>query len=233
MILCSEHIAVESARRVIYSLRPIAWRRYFHLKVDGLANIPETGPFILCANHASHLDALAILAALPPDVALRARTAAAADVWGSPLRREVAELATNCITLERGSSFAGGLRELETVLKGGAPLILFPEGRRSPDGAMVEFKEGAAMLAYRADCPTVPVYLSGLFEALPRKTHLPKRTTVRVKFGTPIRPGAYRLPVQAGWIDKRQAYEQLTLDLRQAITRLSGRKTPKRGEKIA
>jgi 1-acyl-sn-glycerol-3-phosphate acyltransferase len=96
-------------------------------------------------------------------------------------------------------------------------LILFPEGRRSPDGRLVEFKPGAAMLALRTGAPIVPIRLDGLHEALPRGAHLPTATKVRVRFGEPIDPAAYKRAVASGEMDRREAYRQLTDDLRAAI----------------
>src|SRR5688572_9835978 len=156
-------------RRVWFSARRCWWTPVWHLHVDGLANVPTDRPVILCANHSSHLDAAAILAALPRDVALRTRTAAARDVFGDyPWREFVSRFMTGAVPLTRGADFARGLRTLERVLHNGRPLILFPEGRRSPDGRVGEFKPGAAMLSMRTGAPIVPIRLQGLHEALPR-----------------------------------------------------------------
>src|SRR4051794_28627272 len=195
---------MSTSRRAWYSARRCWWKPVWQLDVAGAENVPADGPVLLCGNHTSHLDAAAILAALPRDVALRTTTAAAKDVFGErPVRGFVSRLTTGALPLERGSEFARGLRQLEAVLRDRRPLILFPEGRRSPDGRLVEFKDGAAMLAMRTGAPIVPIHLDGLHEALPRGSRIPVATKVRVHFGEPIDPAAYRRGGEAGGFDRR------------------------------
>jgi 1-acyl-sn-glycerol-3-phosphate acyltransferase len=174
----------------------------------------------------SHLDAPAILASLPRATALRTSTAAAKDVFGDrPGRNFVSRLLTNAMPVQRsaesGNGFARGLRDLEAVLEDRRPLILFPEGRRSPDGQLVEFKPGAAMLAVRTGAPIVPVHIRGAFQALPRKGKLPRPADFRVRFGAPIDSRPYRKLIAEGRLSKREAYDLLTERLKAAISTLS------------
>src|SRR5687767_7239663 len=134
---------LQYGRRFWYAMRRCWWSSYWRLHVDGAAHVPQRGAVLLCANHASHLDAPAILAALPRDVALRASTAAAKDVFADHRwRKIVSRVVTNALPIEREAGFSRGLRELEAVLHERRPLILFPEGCRSTDGNLVEFKPG-------------------------------------------------------------------------------------------
>ena len=213
----------EYAQRFWYSMRRLWWSAYWHLEVEGREHVPARGPVLLCANHVSHLDAPAILASLPRAVALHTSTAAAKDVFGEKRGRNfVSRLLTNATPIQRATSddskgFARGLRELDAVLEDRRPLILFPEGRRSPDGKLVEFKLGAAMLAMRTGTPIVPIHIRGAFQALPRKSKLPRPADVRVRFGDPIDPRPYRAAVAEGRMTKREAYVALTKDVRAAI----------------
>jgi 1-acyl-sn-glycerol-3-phosphate acyltransferase len=209
---------MSTSRRAWYSARRCWWKPVWRLDVSGADNVPADGPVLLCGNHTSHLDAPALLAALPRAIALRTTTAAAKDVFGDhPLRNFVSRLTTGALPLERGAEFARGLRQLEAVLQDRRPLILFPEGRRSPDGRMVEFKLGVAMLAIRTGTPIVRVRLDGLHEALPRGAHVPVATKVSVRFGKPLDPAPYRRAIDAGTMDRREAYRRLTAELRSAI----------------
>jgi 1-acyl-sn-glycerol-3-phosphate acyltransferase len=210
--------ALTLARRAWYALRRFWWKPLWHLRVSGAQNVPRRGPVLLCANHASHLDAPAILAALPRDVALRTATAAARDVFGGRWwRRLASRLTTNALTLQRGSDFAGGLRALEAVLAEGRPLVLFPEGKRSQTGELLPLKPGAAMLALRTGAPVVPIRIDGCEQALPKGQTIPSPARVTVTFGKPIDPVKYRRAVDEGRVSRREAYEQLTSELRDAI----------------
>ncbi len=215
------------ARRFWYAMRRFWWSAYWHLEVEGVEHVPTRGPVLLCANHVSHLDAPAILASLPRTVALRTFTAAAKDVFGDkPARSFLSRLLTNALPIQRcaeSKGFARGLRELEAVLEDRRPLILFPEGRRSPDGKLVDFKPGAAMLALRTGTPIVPIHIRGAFKALPRKGKLPRPADVCVRFGEPIDPRPYRRLVGEGRLSKREAYDLLTIRLRDAILAMNDR----------
>jgi 1-acyl-sn-glycerol-3-phosphate acyltransferase len=207
------------ARRFWYSIRRWWWSAYFRIEVGGLEHVPTRGAVLLCGNHASHLDAPAILAALPRDLALRASTAAAGDVFGDehPFQGAVGRLTTNALPIQREAEFAKGLRTLERVLDEGRPLVLFPEGKRSSDGGLLPFKPGAAMLAIRTGAPIVPVRLDGVNKALPKGSRLPTAADVTVRFGEPIDPRPLAKAIEEGRLSRREAYAALTETLRAAI----------------
>ena len=80
-------------------------------------------------------------------------------------------------------------RALQTsayVLRHGRSLCVFPEGGRSPDNTLLEFKKGVGILAIEMGIPVVPVYIKGAFEALPREAAWPKFRKITVTFGTPL-----------------------------------------------
>jgi 1-acyl-sn-glycerol-3-phosphate acyltransferase len=210
---------MEFAKKLWYSARRLWWKAYWNIQVRGTEHLPQSGGYLLCANHASHLDAAAILAALPRETALRVRTAAAKDVFEDrPFYNFFARLTTDSLAIERNAAFARGLRALEEVLRSGRPMILFPEGRRSPDGRMLEFQPGAAMLSVRTGSPIVPVHLRGVDAALPRGSMLLDPAPVRVTFGPPIDPALH-----ARGSDRRSAYERITSLLRSGIESLAAR----------
>jgi 1-acyl-sn-glycerol-3-phosphate acyltransferase len=211
----------DGARRFWYSMRRWWWAAYFRIEVDGVEHLPARGPFLLCGNHASHLDAAAILAALPREVALRASTAAAKDVFADhPWRNAVSRLTTGSVPIQREAEFAKGLRVLERVLEDGRPLVLFPEGKRSYDGELLPFKPGAAMLAIRAGAPIIPIWLDGMTKALPKGTRLPTAADVTVRFGKPIDPRPFARAVEEHRMTRKEAYAELTQELRLAIASL-------------
>jgi 1-acyl-sn-glycerol-3-phosphate acyltransferase len=203
-------------RRFWYAARALWWKTYWGMQVTGLENVPRSGPMLLCANHTSHLDAPALLAAMPLEVSMRTYTAAARDVFhGHPIRGFVGRLTTNLVPIERFAGFSRGLRELEAVLGAGHPLILFPEGRRSSSGRLLKLSDGAAMLSVRTGAPIVPVRLEGLLGALRPGAVWPSPTRVRVSFGRPILPGR---PDHAS---RRDAYCAITARLGEALSQKS------------
>jgi 1-acyl-sn-glycerol-3-phosphate acyltransferase len=219
--LADSHSNSDLFRRFWYAMRRCWWHSYWQLSVSGVQNVPRRVPVVLCANHTSHLDAIAILAALPTPTALRTGTAAARDVFGERIvQKSVSRVLTGAVSVARKGDFAGGLRELEQVLRERRPLILFPEGRRSPDGNLVEFKQGAAMLAIRTGTPIVPIRLAGLRESLARGKHVPLPGPVTVRFGEPIDPRPYRDAIASGRMDRCAAYQQLTNEVRSAIEQM-------------
>jgi 1-acyl-sn-glycerol-3-phosphate acyltransferase len=167
------------------------------------------------------LDAPAILAALPKDTALKTVTAAAADVFGDrSLLAMWGKLATNCVPIERNADFALGVRKLESVLRERRPLILFPEGCRSPNGKLQDFKMGAALLSFRTNTPIIPTAIKGTVVALARKQWVPCPSDVTVQFGRPIEPAPYINAVARGEMDRKRAYADLTRRLRDTIERM-------------
>jgi len=143
--------------------------------VEGLENLPAKSNFIIVANHASFLDPLLIMAAVPRQI--------------------------NCITSKRlygivwikwffemaGAIPSGNSSEkaVNLLLKG-KNVGLFPEGGVSHDGKLREFRRGAALLAMKTGRPIVPCVIFGAYEALPRQARFPNFLPVKVKIGKPI-----------------------------------------------
>lgn len=150
----------------------------------------EGKPFILVANHSSHLDAPSILSALPWRVAKTLAIGAAADyffdVWW---RRGLTALFFNAFPVQR-SGRRKQVVSARSLLERGIPVLLFPEGTRSKSGRMTHFRPGSAALATSIGVPILPVALIGAHHAHPRGSSWPKpgRLPVTVVFGDPIAP---------------------------------------------
>ncbi|HKP11862.1 MAG TPA: lysophospholipid acyltransferase family protein, partial [Blastocatellia bacterium] len=85
-----------------------------------------------------------------------------------------------------GRKTAKSLRQVIEGVKRGKSLAVFPEGTRTPDGRLQEFKPGAFKIAVRAGVPIVPVTIRGTFELLPKTTLAPRPGRVDVIIGEPI-----------------------------------------------
>jgi 1-acyl-sn-glycerol-3-phosphate acyltransferase len=143
------------------------------------------------ANHGSHLDFATLWAALPPALRLRTRPVAARDYWGkSRLTRATAVGLFNSLLIARDgiSRTDNPVEQMAQAMRGGDSLILFPEGTRSLDGAMGEFKPGLFHLAEKVpEAELVPVFLQNLNRILPKGHLLPIPLLSSVIFGPPMR----------------------------------------------
>jgi 1-acyl-sn-glycerol-3-phosphate acyltransferase len=154
------------------------------LRVGGRDRL-ESGPYVFVANHASHADTAALLAALPPRLRRCTAPAAAEDYFfTSRLRGAIVTLLTGAFPFPRRGR--AGLWRAEALLRRGWSIVLFPEGTRSCDGRVHEFKGGAALLARRG-WSVVPVGIAGARDVLPKGGRLPARSPVTVVFGNPLR----------------------------------------------
>jgi 1-acyl-sn-glycerol-3-phosphate acyltransferase len=146
-------------------------------------------PAIFVLNHSSHLDAPTILTSLPTRWRRKAVVGAASDYFFDTWYRSIATtIVFNAFPVAR----SGGLRSARMarqLISEGWSLVLFPEGSRTPDGWVGDFRTGAAWLALEAGVPVVPVALIGAYQAMPRGRSWPKpgRPPVRIRFGLPIR----------------------------------------------
>jgi 1-acyl-sn-glycerol-3-phosphate acyltransferase len=145
------------------------------LEVDGSDHIPRDGPFVLVANHASHVDPLvpALLLERPPMFTV---IAGVADRWivRQFLRRMEVRL------VQRGDRVDGSqaTRDLVEVLRSGRPVVFFPEGRRTPRPGLEQFRMGAFAVAAEAGVPVVPVAIRGTRDVLPVGSIWPRRATL-------------------------------------------------------
>ena len=160
------------------------WRRAVRLylraahrfHVEGRQNLPATGPFVMVGNHASHLDALALLAALRGPAARRAHALAAGDLFfASTARAALSAYAINALPVWRGRSRRGDLDTMRARLAEDALVyILFPEGTRSRTGEMAPFQPGLGMLVAGTAIPVIPCWLEGARDAWPAQSRLPR-----------------------------------------------------------
>jgi len=146
------------------------------------------GPFVLVANHTSHVDGPLLAMSLPWTQARFLSTGVAADYWFDHWHRRLfVRLMMNAFPIDRGGSrkHSGTSRRL---LRAGVPILVFPEGGRQQTGRMADFKPGGAALAIGVGVPVVPAAIIGGYEAMPkgRSWPVPGRPPVRVVFGDPM-----------------------------------------------
>lgn len=148
---------------------------------------PSTQQRIYFANHASHLDTLIMVAALPAYLRETTHPVAAHDYWGAgPVQRFIALGVLNAVLVERGGA-KDPLAPMREALEKGHSLIIFPEGTRRNDPLPGDFKAGLYHLAKQfPDAELVPVYLTNLARAFPKGAALPAPISSSAHFGTPL-----------------------------------------------
>ena len=167
-------------------------RSYFaiahRLSIVGLENLPAHGPFVLAANHCSHLDALALGAALRPRHRERAFPIAAGDVFfQSNVTSTFSAIMLNALPMWRKNCGPHALADLRRKLQDErAIFIIFPEGGRTRTGSMMPFKHGLGMLVAETNVPVVPCGLIGAFEALPPNRKVPRPVRIKLIIGEPL-----------------------------------------------
>jgi 1-acyl-sn-glycerol-3-phosphate acyltransferase len=144
-------------------------------------------PFVVVANHSSHLDAPLIMGALPRPMARYLAAGAAGDyffdVWW---RRGLTALFFNAFPVDRSGRNPRNV-SAKTLLEHDVPVLVFPEGTRSKDGVPGHFKPGAAALSSSTGAPIVPIAIIGAHESHPRGSKWPKAgRSVAVVFGAPM-----------------------------------------------
>ena len=188
-------------------------RILFRLRYYGLENLPQRLPFLICPNHASFLDGPLLASILPRRVIYNMFIHGYSDYWENAFSRRLAKVC-NIVAIDPNVNLIRAMQLGAVGLKHGRVLLIFPEGTRSIDGDVQEFKKGAAILALELGIPIVPVGIRGTFEAWPRGGSF-RLHPVELHFGKPIDPRAFR---QAG-----DPYGAITNALRKEVITLSRR----------
>lgn len=183
------------------------YRCYFSIKCNGLENLPREQPYIIAANHSSHLDTLAVMTVLKGE-SKRLRVLAAKDYWfGTRFKSWFSGELLKFVPFDRHANFLQGLRISQEILKQNECLLIYPEGTRSVTGELQPFKPGLGLLAYETGSPIIPTYIDGTYRALPKGKSFPSKSRVRVTFGKPIMPPSGH---EASAVDTAAGLEQET-----------------------
>jgi 1-acyl-sn-glycerol-3-phosphate acyltransferase len=153
------------------------------LKVIGLNKIDTSKPHVYAVNHASALDIPVLYVYLPFQFRIAFKKELLAyPVVGWQLRRS----GQVCIDQQNPAKSISSIRAALKGLKAGLPLVIFPEGGRTPDGTIKPFLPGALFLAIKSQVDIVPVALVGTYELLPMDTFHIKCRPLEMRVGEPI-----------------------------------------------
>jgi 1-acyl-sn-glycerol-3-phosphate acyltransferase len=161
------------------------FKMYCPLSVFGRENLPEP-PFLICSNHASHMDSAMLMRATDYPFN-KIGLIAAKDYFFDQSNRFYIHFLLNLVPIARGTG-ARALKDSITACRsflesGGYALIIYPEGTRSLNGKIARFKEGAAMLSHDLDLPIVPACVIGSDLSLPKGAYMIRPHKLGVRFG--------------------------------------------------
>ena len=186
-------------------------RGYHRLRVSGIEHLPKSAPFVMIANHTSHLDAVTLASALPWRLRRSAFPIAAGDVFfETPTAALFSAMMLNALPMWRKRCGSHAMQELrERLLGEPAIYVLFPEGTRSRDGQMGRFKPGIGMIVAGAEVPVVPCFLEGAHRAFAPGSSLPRPVPLALRIGPPR--------MFAGVANERAGWQQIAAELEAAV----------------
>lgn len=179
-------------------------RLFAWIRTEGTEHLESIrGPVILAANHQSHLDTPAILAALPSRLRYGIAPAMSKDYFAAhfqprshPWRKRLASGLKYVLAVlffsafplpQRESGVREALRYIGELASKGVSILIFPEGERSTSGGIQAFRPGVAMMAVLLDLPVVPVRLEGLDRVLHPSWRMARPGPVQISFGSPMK----------------------------------------------
>jgi 1-acyl-sn-glycerol-3-phosphate acyltransferase len=177
------------------------------VKVTGLDKIDTRRPYVYAVNHASALDIPVLYVNLPFQFRIVFKSELLAyPIVGWHLRRS----GQVCVDQQNASRSISSVRAALKSLQSGLPLVIFPEGGRTPDGKIRPFLSGAFFLAIKAKVDVVPVALVGTYDLLPMNTYHIKCQPLEMRVGQPISvAGLKGHDMEALAAKVQQAVEQL------------------------
>ena len=151
--------------------------------VEGLEQIDPKGTYIFAANHASQFDIFAFQGYFPHDF----RWIAKKELFKLPVfGRAMQKVGYIPIDRSHGRQAVKSLDDAAKQIAAGKSVLIFPEGTRSPNGHLQDFKAGAILLAIKSGVPIVPLGFNGSYEILPRGSFLAKNGIITLRLGPPL-----------------------------------------------
>jgi 1-acyl-sn-glycerol-3-phosphate acyltransferase len=159
------------------------------VSVEGRENLDLEKPYIFAANHQSQFDILAMQGFLGVDFRwLAKKELFQVPIWG-PAMRKAGYIP---VDRSRGRQALKSIGEAAKKIAAGTSVIIFPEGTRTRDGKMQDFKAGAMVLAIKSGVDIVPVAIKGTYEILPKGKLLMHPGKVFIRIGNPIATKSYK-----------------------------------------
>ena len=164
--------------------RGLAFQSLYKLKIKGREHIPHNQQSIVISNHSSHLDIGLIKEALRPYGDQLCALAAQDYFFDDEYKEALLGQFTFLLPIDRTAPLERSLKPAEDAIAQGYSVLIYPEGTRSSDGELQDFKLGVGYLQRRTKLPILPLYLKGTHRALPKGSNVPKvGRTLSAKIG--------------------------------------------------
>jgi len=167
-------------KRIFYPLTRL-WTK----KIKGVENIPQEGPYLVAANHASYVDHLMLSSILAVHVNKKIHYLAKKEHFDTFFQR-IWHTHTGAIPIDRQAGGKEALSLAMGYLKNNKVIGLYPEGTRTLTGKLQRAKTGIARLALAARVPVIPIGLIGTFEILPKGKSIPRFKRATISIGKPM-----------------------------------------------
>jgi len=195
----------------------LAFRVIWGLKVFGTENIPRMGRCILCVNHSSYLDAFIVEASMPASLEKGLFFVGFRAYFEQPFIKNIIKY-IKVIPIDPGMHFVEAMQASSYVLRNDKIVCIFPEGQRTIDGNIKEFKKGVGILAKELSIPLVPVLITGSYESWPRTKSFPRPYPIKITFGRPF--DFSELKAEGLKLGAKDEYEAIAFGIRQAVIKL-------------
>ena len=199
--------------------RGAAFNSLFNIKIKGREHIPFNQQVIVISNHTSHLDIGLIKEALTPYGDHLCALAAQDYFFDNEYKEALLGQFTMLLPVDRTAPLERSLRPAEDAVARGYSVLIYPEGTRSRDGELQDFKPGVGYLQRRTGLPVLPLFLKGTYRALPKGGSVPKiGRTLSARIGPLISADLF----ESQCADKRrhEQYQEATQLCRDAIEAL-------------
>ncbi len=203
---------------------------FYRFKIRGKENLPRQGPYILCVNHTSYFDAFIVASSIPESCKAHLFFIGYRGYFEVPVIRKHIKL-MRIIPIDLASHMLDAMRAASYVLRNRKILCMFPEGERSFEGTLQEFKKGIGILAKELDVRLVPVFIRGAYEIWPRAQAFPKMTCpfglvapgkrplkIEIRFGKPLEPEKLREIGRSHGAE--DDYQAIAIGLKEEFTKL-------------
>ncbi len=168
----------------------------YRVKTVNSEAIPKNSGYIICSNHVTNFDYLLLTQKMKKQGFFKFACMAKQELFKDKWAHKVLVRTAGMIPVNRTGNAKGAIEAASVKLKENFGILIHPEGTRSKDGTMGEFKKGAAVLAIESNVPIIPAYIKGGHEIFPPSQDMPnlfntkkmRRYSLEVIYGEPIYP---------------------------------------------